>query len=99
MFGQLTKESIHKIIDLELKDVYSRIEGLGYKLILSDEAKNYIAEKGYDIQYGARPLKRAIQKYVEDEVAEILLAGEIKEGQEIAISYDKESDKIRCAFQ
>ncbi|MCQ2218629.1 MAG: ATP-dependent Clp protease ATP-binding subunit [Paludibacteraceae bacterium] len=96
MFDQLTKESINKIIDIELKAVYERIEQLGYKLILTDEAKDYIADKGYDVQYGARPLKRAIQKYVEDEVAEVLLAGEIQAGQEINISYDKENDKIVC---
>ncbi len=94
MFDQLSKESIYSIIDLELKDVYSRIETLGYKLELSGEAKNYIAEKGYDVQYGARPLKRSIQKYVEDEVAEILLAGEIKAGSTIQITYNKDEDKI-----
>ncbi len=97
MFDQLSKESIYSIIELELKDVYSRIEALGYKLELSGEAKNYIAEKGYDVQYGARPLKRSIQKYVEDEVAEILLAGEIKTGDTIQITYDKEEDKIHCS--
>ncbi len=97
MFDQLSKESIYSIIDLELKDVYGRVENLGYKLTLSEEAKNYIAEKGYDVQYGARPLKRAIQKYVEDEVAEVLLAGEIKAGDTIQISYNKEEDKINCS--
>ncbi len=96
-FDQLSKESINSIIDLELKDVYNRIETLGYKLMLSEEAKNYIAEKGYDVQYGARPLKRAIQKYVEDEVAEILLAGEIKAGDILQITYNKEEDKVRCS--
>jgi ATP-dependent Clp protease ATP-binding subunit ClpC len=99
MFDQLSKESIYSIIDLELKDVYNRIESLGYKLILSDETKNYVAEKGYDVQYGARPLKRSIQKYIEDEVAEVLLAGKIKEGDSIFISYDKETDRINCAIQ
>ncbi|MDR1729291.1 MAG: ATP-dependent Clp protease ATP-binding subunit [Prevotellaceae bacterium] len=98
MFDQLSKESIHSIIDLELKDVYDRIETLGYKLELSEEAKNYIAEKGYDVQYGARPLKRAIQKYVEDEVAETLLAGEIKAGDTIQITYNQEEDKIHCSI-
>ena len=97
MFEQLTKDSINKIIDIELKAVYERIAQLGYKLVLTDEAKDFIADKGYDIQFGARPLKRAIQKYVEDEVAEILLDGEIKEGQEIRISLDKENNKIICS--
>lgn len=97
MFEQLTKDSINKIIDIELKAVYERIAQLGYKLVLTDEAKDFIADKGYDIQFGARPLKRAIQKYVEDEVAEILLDGEIKVGQEIRISLDKENNKIICS--
>lgn len=97
MFEQLTKDSINKIIDIELKAVYERIAQLGYKLVLTDEAKDFIADKGYDIQFGARPLKRAIQKYVEDEVAEILLDGEIKAGQEIRISLDKENNKIICS--
>lgn len=96
MFDQLSKESIYKIIDIELKDVYDRIAQLGFKLTLTDEAKNFIAEKGYDIQYGARPLKRALQKYVEDEVAEVLLAGGLAEGGEICISLDKENDKVVC---
>jgi ATP-dependent Clp protease ATP-binding subunit ClpC len=97
-FDQLSKESIYSIIDLELRDVYNRVENLGYKLALSEEAKNYITEKGYDVQYGARPLKRAIQKYVEDEVAEILLAGEIKAGDTIQISYNKDEDKVSCTI-
>ncbi|MBO4806853.1 MAG: ATP-dependent Clp protease ATP-binding subunit [Paludibacteraceae bacterium] len=96
MFEQLSKESINKIIDIELKAVYERIAQLGYTLKLTDEAKSFIADKGYDIQFGARPLKRALQKYVEDEVAELLLAGNCKEGQEICISYDKENEKIVC---
>ena len=70
MFDQLDKESIFKIIDLELSGFYKRVETLGYHLTITDDAKNFIAEKGYDIQFGARPLKRAIQKYLEDELAE-----------------------------
>jgi len=94
MFDQLDKESINKIIDIELKDVYKRIEGLGYHIRITDEAKEYIASKGYDIQFGARPLKRAIQKYVEDVLAEIFLDGSVEEGDTVIIGYDKESDKM-----
>ena len=73
MFDQLDKEAIFKIIDIELKDFYSRIEKLGFHLDLSQEAKEFIATKGYDKNFGARPLKRAIQKYLEDELAELML--------------------------
>ncbi len=94
MFDQLDKESINQIIEIELSEVYKRIEGLGYKIQLTDEAKAYIATKGYDVQFGARPLKRAIQKYVEDELAEIFLEGNATEGDTITIGYDKENDKM-----
>ncbi len=73
MFDQLEKDDIQKIIDIELKDFYSRMESLGYSLKISDRARSFIAEKGYDKNYGARPLKRAIQKYLEDELAEVML--------------------------
>ncbi len=73
MFDQLDKEAIFKIIDVELKDFYSRVMKLGYELKLSDDAKEFIATKGYDKNFGARPLKRAIQKYLEDDLAELLL--------------------------
>ena len=96
MFDQLQKESIFKIIDLELKSVYERIEKMGYHLSLTEKAKDFISEKGYDIQFGARPLKRAIQKYVEDEVAEVLLANKIKQGDTITIDYDEEKKAIQC---
>ena len=65
MFDQLDKEAIHKIIDIELQGLYKRVAGLGYSLELTDAAKDFVATKGYDIQFGARPLKRAIQKYLE----------------------------------
>lgn len=94
MFDSLSKEHIFKIIDIELKGFLSRVEDLGYKLKISEEAKNFIAEKGYDPQYGARPLKRAIQKYLEDELAAVMIEKPLKEGDTIGIDYDKESDKI-----
>ena len=99
MFDQLQKESIFKIIDLELDGVYKRIEKLGYTLSLTDKAKNYIAEQGYDIQFGARPLKRSIQKYVEDEVAEVLLAHTAQVGDTITIDFDEENKKIVVSSQ
>ncbi len=94
MFDQLSKESIYKIIDLELKGFYQRIEALGYKMELTEDAKSFIASKGYDVQFGARPLKRAIQKYLEDEMAEMIIKSSIKEGDTIKVDFDKENQKI-----
>ena len=94
MFNQLTKEHIHKIIDIELKGLYQRVEQLGYKLKITPSAKDYIATKGYDVQYGARPLKRAIQKYLEDEMAEVILKAQIIEGDLITVSFNKKAEKI-----
>jgi ATP-dependent Clp protease ATP-binding subunit ClpC len=94
MFDQLDKESINRIIDIELKDVYKRLEDLGHLISITDEAKEYIASKGYDVQFGARPLKRAIQKYVEDELAEIILEGSVEEGDSIVIGYDSATDRM-----
>ena len=94
MFDQLDKDAIYKIIDIELAGFTSRLEALGYKLRLSDEAKAFIAEKGYDVQFGARPLKRAIQKYLEDELAELIITASMMPGNTVEVSYDKESDKI-----
>ncbi len=94
MFDQLSKESIYKIIDLELKGLYKRISDLGYNVTLTEAAKEFIADKGYDVQFGARPLKRAIQKYVEDEMAEMILRTGIKEGETVLVDFDKEQQKI-----
>jgi ATP-dependent Clp protease ATP-binding subunit ClpC len=94
MFNALTKADIHKIIDIELKSLYSRINNLGYQITLTDAAKDYIEEKGYDPQYGARPLKRAIQKYVEDPLAEEIIKTPISEGDIINIDYDKTKNEM-----
>ena len=94
MFDQLSKESIYKIIDLELKGLYKRINDLGYNVELTESAKEYIAEKGYDVQFGARPLKRALQKYVEDEMAEMILRTGIKEGQTVTVDFDNDKKQI-----
>ncbi len=94
MFNPLTKEDIFKIIDIELEGLYKRIIALGYKIKLSNPAKEYIAEKGYDIQFGARPLKRAIQKYLEDPMAEVLIKSELKEGDTISVGFNKKNEEI-----
>ncbi len=94
VFNSLNKEHIFKIIDIELKSLFARIEGLGHKISLSEKAKNYIAEKGYDSNFGARPLKRAIQKYLEDPIAEEILKGELKTGEAILVDFDEEKSEI-----
>ena len=94
MFDQLSRESIHKIIDLELEGFYKRVEEIGFTIEISDEAKEFIATKGYDVQYGARPLKRAIQKYLEDEMAEMIILTSVSEGDVIKVDFDKENKKI-----
>ncbi len=98
IFNNLEKEDIHKIIDIELKGLYSRVEGLGYTLELTDKAKDFIATKGYDVQYGARPLKRAIQKYLEDEMAEVIIQASVSEGDIIKVDYDDKEEKITTAI-
>ncbi|HZJ80617.1 MAG TPA: ATP-dependent Clp protease ATP-binding subunit [Dysgonamonadaceae bacterium] len=94
MFDQLSKESIYKIIDLELEGFYKRVEELGFTIKISDDAKEFIASKGYDVQYGARPLKRAIQKYLEDEMAKMIILTSVNEGDAIKVEFDKEKEKI-----
>lgn len=94
MFDQLDKDAIHKIIDIELTGLYKRVASLGYSLELTDEAKDFIASKGYDVQFGARPLKRAIQKYLEDEMAEMIIRASVGEGDTIIVGFDKEKQEI-----
>ncbi|MDE7402616.1 MAG: ATP-dependent Clp protease ATP-binding subunit [Muribaculaceae bacterium] len=101
MFDQLDKEAIFSIIDIELSDFLKRVEKLGYRLDMSTEAKNFIAGKGYDKQFGARPLKRSIQKYLEDELAEMMLAlgAEGKIGGTIKVSYTDGADKLTLEYE
>jgi ATP-dependent Clp protease ATP-binding subunit ClpC len=94
MFNSLNKEDIHKIIDIVLEGVYKRLEELGYQIKLTKEAKDYIAEKGYDPAYGARPLHRAIQKYLEDPLAEEILNNKLDEGDILVADYNKKESKI-----
>jgi ATP-dependent Clp protease ATP-binding subunit ClpC len=95
MFNQLEKKHIHSIIDIEIEGLYKRVESLNYKLKISPAAKDFIAEKGYDPQFGARPLKRAIQKYLEDEMAEIIIKASISEGDTISVGFDKKNEKLQ----
>jgi len=94
VFKALERESIHKIIDIELKKLFSRIKDLNYTLTLTDAAKDYVADKGFDKKYGARPLKRAIQKYVEDALAEKIVNSKLKEGDSIIMDFDKEKESL-----
>ena len=98
-FDQLDMEALVKIIDIELKGLYQRIENIGYKMIIDDEAKRFVASKGYDIQFGARPLKRAIQNYLEDGLSEIILGTELQPGDTIKVSYNKEEDAISMTVE
>jgi ATP-dependent Clp protease ATP-binding subunit ClpC len=95
MFNSLTKEHIHEIIDIELKGLYERVNSLNYKLKISSAAKDFIADKGFDVQFGARPLKRAIQKYLEDEMAEVIIRASVVEGDTISVGFDKKTEKIK----
>ncbi len=94
IFNSLTKDDIYKIIDIELRGLYKRVENLGYTVEISKDAKDYITEKGFDVNFGARPLKRAIQKYLEDPMAEVIIKTSIKEGEMLKVDYDKEKDEI-----
>jgi len=94
VFNSLSKEDIFKIIDIELKGLFSRIYALGYQIKLTEEAKNFIAEKGYDPNFGARPLNRAIQKLLEDPIAEEILKGEFHEGDVIELGFNSELSEI-----
>lgn len=90
IFDSLVREDIHKIIDIELSHLYKRVGEMGYKLSLTDKAKDFIVEKGWDEQFGARPLKRAIQKYVEDALAEEIIRTKLNYGDQIVLDYDSE---------
>ncbi len=100
MFDQLDKDAIFRIIDIELRDFYSRTEKLGYRLELSEKAKNFIADKGYDKNFGARPLKRSIQKYLEDQPAEMMLRlnAEGNIGGTVKVSYTDGADKLTLEY-
>lgn len=94
MFDSLDKEAIYKIIDIELAGFYKRIDTLGYKLDISERAKSFIADKGYDREYGARPLKRAIQKYLEDSLAELIIDATVHAGDTITVDLNEDGTDI-----
>ena len=93
-FDQLSLEAITKIVDIELKGLYDRIEAIGYKLVVNDDAKRFLATKGYDVQFGARPLKRAIQNYLEDGLSELIISSGLEPGDMVNVSVDKEKDEL-----
>jgi len=95
LFNALSKEDIYKIIDIELKGLYERIIALGYNIKITPAAKDFIIEKGYDLQFGARPLKRAIQKYLEDPMAEVIIKNVLTDGDILSIGLDKTRENIQ----
>jgi ATP-dependent Clp protease ATP-binding subunit ClpC len=95
VFNSLSKEDIFKIIDIELASLFSRVTALGYAVTLTDTAKDFIAENGYDANFGARPLKRAIQKFLEDPIAEEILKGELIDGDVLEVDFDTEAKEIK----
>jgi ATP-dependent Clp protease ATP-binding subunit ClpC len=95
MFNSLTKEDINKIIDIELKGLYERVRSLGYQLKISNAARDFIAERGFDANYGARPLKRAIQKYLEDPMAEVMIKAALGEGDLVNVGLNAEKQEIK----
>ncbi len=99
IFNALEREHIHKIIDIELEKLYKRINDLGYNLTLSDNAKDYISDKGFDKDYGARPLKRAIQKYIEDALAEEIITSKLEEGDSITMDLDETSNELTIIIE
>ncbi|MEO1013492.1 MAG: AAA family ATPase, partial [Bacteroidota bacterium] len=99
VFNPLEREHIHKIIDIELDKLFARIKDIGYDLKLTTKAKDYIAEKGFDKQYGARPLKRAIQKYIEDALAEEIVNAKLEEGDSIHMDLDKKKDELHITIK
>lgn len=99
VFNSLKREDIHQIIDITLKKLFTRITALGYTIELTDKAKDFIADKGYDPQYGARPLNRAIQKYLEDAVAEEILKGDVESGDIIVADYDGKGESLTLSHR
>jgi ATP-dependent Clp protease ATP-binding subunit ClpC len=99
VFNSLERTDLHKIIDISLNKLFNRILNLGYNIRLTDAAKDFLSEKGYDPQYGARPLNRAIQKYLEDPIAEELLRGEIAEGDTLVADYTQGDDSVKVVVE
>ncbi|MFN8153031.1 MAG: ATP-dependent Clp protease ATP-binding subunit [Bacteroidia bacterium] len=98
VFNSLEKEDIFRIIDLELESLYKRVNELGYKVKITDKAKDFLTDKGYDQHFGARPLKRAIQKYIEDPMAEEIIKGELSEGDTIELDHEENQDNLKISI-
>jgi ATP-dependent Clp protease ATP-binding subunit ClpC len=94
IFDPLEREDIHKIIEIELGHLYKRVKEIGYTIEISEKAKDFIVEKGWDAQYGARPLKRAIQKYVEDPLAEEIIKTTLTEGDHILVDSEEGKEEL-----
>ncbi|WMJ73402.1 ATP-dependent Clp protease ATP-binding subunit [Cytophagaceae bacterium ABcell3] len=99
VFNSLEREHIHRIIDITLKSVFNRILTLGYNVELTEKAKDFLSEKGYDPQYGARPLNRAIQKHLEDPIAEEILKGDVQQGDTLVADHDGKSDSLHLKIE
>ena len=99
IFHSLTRENIHKIIDLELVKLFNRIADLGYHATMTEKAKDFIVDKGYDEKFGARPLKRAIQKYIEDPLAEEIIKANLHEGDSIVIDLNENNAELKISIE
>jgi ATP-dependent Clp protease ATP-binding subunit ClpC len=99
IFNSLSKENIHSIIDILMRNVVKRLNNIGFNIEVTSEAKDFIADKGYDVQFGARPLHRAIQKYLEDPLAEEILNMTVKNGDVVFVEFDKENSKLRFSIK
>jgi ATP-dependent Clp protease ATP-binding subunit ClpC len=99
IFHSLTRENIHKIIDLELMKLFDRIAILGYHASITEKAKDFIVDKGYDEKFGARPLKRAIQKYIEDPLAEEIIKTNLQEGDTIVLDIDETNAGLKISIE
>ena len=99
VFNSLTKENIFNIIDILMKGVSKRLQNLGFSLQMTTEAKEFIADKGYDVQFGARPLHRALQKYLEDPLAEEIMKMTIRQGDVLIADLDKDQGQLKFTFQ
>ena len=99
IFDHLEREDIHKIIDIELGHLYKRVKEIGYTIEISEKAKDFIVEKGWDAQYGARPLKRAIQRYVEDPLAEEIIKTTISEGDHIMVEAEEGKEELNISIK
>ena len=93
-FDQLSLDAITRIVDIELKGLYERLEGIGYRLQVDDAAKKFLATKGYDVQFGARPLKRAIQNYLEDGLSELIVSGGVQPGETVSVTHEDGKDEL-----